>query len=288
MVDAAKKSGRVIQIGFQRRQSSAVKAAKQFIQEESLGKVVQVDAQIHYTAGIRDTTPQKPPASLDWDLWCGPGPKIPYCPQVGHFAWRLEAAYGNGHLVDWGIHLIDATRVILGESVPHHIQSAGGIYYLKDKITTPDTLTAHFDFNRCPVTWRHRLWGAVEYNPEVNNGIFFFCEKGTVFVTDRQWIIIPGGKEAEKKVMPAEGKEDMAALHMADFLKAVQTRENPCCTIEDAFQSTSTVQLGMIAYHAGEKIAYDAQKEQILGNPLAAKLLKREYRAPYTHPYREG
>jgi predicted dehydrogenase len=284
MVAAAKKHGRIVQIGFQRRKSKAIQQARQYIQEGNIGKVVQAEAQIHYTAGIRDTTPQDPPESLDWDLWCGPGPKLPYCPQIGHFAWRLEKESGHGHLVDWGIHLIDATRWILGETMPRSVQAAGGIYYFKNKITTPDTLTAHFDFDTCPVIWRHRIWGAQEYSPEVSNGIFFYGEKGTVFVTDRKWIIIPKGKNEPHKVN--EVSADMGKEHMAEFLEAVQTRKQPPCTTEEGYHSTATVKLAMIAYDVESKITWDMQSQTITDNPRAAKLMQRDYRKPWRHPYK--
>ena len=73
--------------------------------------------------------------------------------------WRLEQTSGHGHLVDWGIHLIDGCRKILDLPMPRAITAAGGIYQLKDKITTPDTLTAHFEFERLPIVWRHRTLG---------------------------------------------------------------------------------------------------------------------------------
>src|SRR5512140_311520 len=203
MVDAVKKSGRIVQIGFQRRQSPAFNAVRDYIQAGSAGRIVCAEANIHYTAGTKDPTPQPPHVSLDWDLWCGPGPKIPYSPQVGHMNWRLEKTSGQGHLVDWGIHLIDAARFILGETTPASVTTGGGLYYLKGKITTPDVLNAHFDFPSCPVTWRHRIWGAEEYNPEVSNGIFLFGEKQTVFVTDSRWEIIPRGKGKDRKVQQA-------------------------------------------------------------------------------------
>jgi len=57
------------------------------------------------------------------------------------------------------------------------------------------------------------------------------------------------------------------------------------CRPEDAFQSTATVQLGMISYQAGSRVVWDAGQEQIVNNAAAAKLLKRPYRAPYKHPY---
>ncbi len=284
MVDAAKAHpDRMVQVGFQRRQSQAFKQAKAFIDAGNAGRIVQVDVQIHYRAGTKETAPQDPPATLDWDLWCGPGPRIPYSPQVGHKSWRLERTSGHGHLVDWGIHLIDATRVILGLGMPTRIVAAGGIYQLKGKITTPDTLTAHFDFDRCPVVWRHRLWGATEYAPEVNNGIFFYGEKATVFATDQRWVVIPAGKGKARQEHPV--RTDLGLEHMKEFLAGVRARKAPSCTPEDAYKTTATVQLAMIAHETNSAVTWDAAKEQIVGNEAASKLLKREYRAPYKHPY---
>lgn len=283
MVEAVRRHDSIVQIGFQRRQSKALQQVKQFIDDGRAGKIVQVDAQIHYRAGTKDPAPQDPPPSLDWDLWCGPGPKIPYSPQVGHFNWRLEKTSGHGHLVDWGIHLIDATRMILGVGMPRQVIAAGGLYYLDGKITTPDTLTVHFEFDCCPVVWRHRIWGAQEYNPEVNNGIFFFGDEATVFTTDQKWVVIPKGKPDQRE--EHEAKTDLGLEHMARFLKAVRTRGTPACPIEEGYRSTATVELGMIAYETESTVRWDESTERILDNPSAAKLLKREYRQPWKHPY---
>jgi len=283
MVAAARKTRQVVQVGFQRRQSTAIQQARDYIQSGKIGRVVHVDVQIHYTAGMKDPTPQDPPASLDWDLWCGPAPKLPYSPQIGHRSWRLEKEYGNGHLVDWGIHLIDATRWILDETMPAAVQAAGGNYYRQGIITTPDILTAHFDYKTCPVTWRHRLWGAQEYTPEVSNGMFFYGEKGTVFATDRRWVIIPKGKNSAREVK--EVNSDMGTAHMSQFLESVQSRKAPLCTPQEGYYSTAAVQLGMIAYEMQEKLYWDADAQQIAGNAPANRLLKRAYRGAWVHPY---
>jgi predicted dehydrogenase len=283
MIDAAAGKDLIIQIGFQRRQSPAIQQVRDYIRKGNLGKIVQAGVQIHYTAGMRDTTAQEPPASLDWDLWCGPAPKLPYSPQVGHFAWRLEKTTGQGHLVDWGIHLIDATRWILDETTPRVVQASGGTYYFKDKITTPDILMVHFDFATCPVFWTHRIWGAQEYTPETANGIFFYGEKGTAFVTDDRWVVVPKDKNQQRIEQKAGG--DLAAAHMTEFLNAVRSRRRPGCTIEDGYRSTVTVKLAMIAYEVGEKIIWDEKTEQIVGNATAAGMLKRPYRQPWKHPY---
>lgn len=281
MVAAVEQSDRIVQVGFQRRQSVALREAVELIQAGGIGDLVQVDAQIHYRAGLKDATPQAPPETLDWDLWCGPGPLIPYSPQVGHHSWRLEKTSGHGHLVDWGIHWIDAIRALLNLGMPRQVTAAGGIYQYQGRITTPDTLSVHFEFDRVPVHWRHRLWGSTEFDPELNNGIFFFGTEGTIFATDQEWIVARGGRDPEKRAAPA----DLGALHMADFLDAVRQRRAPSCVIRSAFESTASVQLAMIAYDTQRTVCWDAQTSQ-LTDPVAAALLQREYRSPWQHPYR--
>jgi len=285
MVDAAAKAGNIVQIGFQRRQSPNFRAAREYIRSGRAGRIVQVDVQIHYRANPKDNTPQQPPASLDWDAWCGPAPKLPFSPNLAPKTWRLEEAYGNGHLVDWGIHLIDAIRFTLGEQTPKSVTASGGIYEYQGRITTPDTLTANFEFETGPVVWNHRLWGSAEYDPSVNNGIFFFGDKETIFATDNRWMIIPRGKGAARKVIeekgPAAGK-----AHMENFLQAVRGQTTVACPPADGYASTTAVQLGMISYKTNSRVEWDSASGEIVNNPKASSLLLRPYRAPYEHPYR--
>jgi predicted dehydrogenase len=282
MVNAAKKAGTVIQAGFQRRTSDAFQQVREYLGSGKAGKVVQADVQIHYTAGLADNQPQAPPPTLDWELWCGPGPKLAYSPQVGHRNWRLEEAVGNGHLVDWGIHLVDATRMVLGLESPKSITATGGIYHYAGRITTPDTMSATFDFGGMPVVWRHRLWGAAEYTPETSNGITFFGDKETVFVTDNRWVVLSKEKGVERKVNEVKG--DLSQRSLRAWLDAVRGKGAVACTVEEAFRSTATVQLGMIAYKTRQTIDWDAAQEKITNSPAGSRLLARAYRAPYKHP----
>jgi predicted dehydrogenase len=284
MVEAVKATDRIVQVGFQRRQSQTFKQVKEAIDAGRIGEVIQADVQIHYNAGTQDPKAIEPPASLDWDLWCGPAPKIPYSVQVGHKSWRLEKTTGHGHLVDWGIHNIDATRLVLGLGMPSRVTADGGIYRYKNIITTPDTLAVHFEFDRCPVIWRHRLWGATEYANETSNGIFFYGTKGTLFASDREWVLIPAGKDAQRETFKVNS--DMGTDHVKEFLECVRSRKQPSCTMESGHQTTTTVQLGMIAYESASVVQWDAKTEQILNNPAASALLKREYRKPWVHPYK--
>ncbi len=285
MINAANKAGNIVQIGFQRRQSKAFQKAKELIESDKIGTVHQIVAQIHFNPILKDTTIQPPPVSLDWEEWCGPAPKLDYRPSIGHSTWRLEREYGNGHLVDWGIHHIDIIRKIMDEEMPDEFFTKGGIYVLKDKITTPDTLTASMAFRKAPVIWQHRLWGIGDVNAEFNNGIFFHGDKGTLFAEDARVVILPAGKNAQREDLSIPA-EQMQENHVGNFLTAVRNKDRNLisCTPEDAFKSTATVQLAMISYNTGSIVKWDQQKKEIIGNPEASVLLKREYRDKYQHP----
>ena len=285
MVSAAKKAGNIVQIGFQRRQSEAFQKAKQLIEDGIIGTVHQIDAQINYNAEVEDSTMQAPPPALDWEAWCGPAPKLEYRPSIGHFKWRLEKEYGNGHLVDWGIHHIDIIRRIMGESIPEEFYSKGGIFTLNDKITTPDTLTANMAFRKAPVVWNHRLWGTGDPNKEFNNGIIFHGEKASLFAEDSKILLFHAGEEGKREEfsLPTKGMQEK---HVENFLNAIKNRDQNliACTTEDAFRSTATVQLAMISFYTESLVKWDSAKNEIIDNKIASALLKREYRGKYIHP----
>ena len=286
MIKAAEKAGNIVQIGFQRRQSEAFKYAKQYIADGKAGNIHQIVAQIHYRANPGDTTIQPPPASLDWDEWCGPAPKLPYRPSIGHFNWRLEKEYGNGHLVDWGIHHIDIIRQIMEDEIPSEFKTTGDLYALKDQITTPDTLTANMAFSKAPVVWQHRMWGTGDINPEFNNGVMFHGDLSSIFVSDNRFMVRPADRDAETIDMDIPTEGGMQERHMADFMNAVKLKdpEKISCTADDAYASTTTVQLAMMAYYTNSIVKWDNHKKAIMDNPQAAKLMKREYRDRWQHP----
>ena len=285
MVEAAREAGNIVQIGFQRRQNKAFSRAKELIADGKIGKVHQIEAQIHYNPTIADTTPQEPPASLDWGAWCGPAPLLPYSPSKGHMSWRFERAYGNGHLVDWGIHNIDITRTIMGYDMPTTIEAEGGIYALQGKTNTPDTLRATMLFGGVPLIWQHRLWGTGEIDPQYNNGIFFHGDKGTLFAADNRLVLKMAGRDSRQEVMEIPSPR-MQEEHVAEFIRAVRTGNGELisCTNDDAFRSTATVQLAMIAYETGSRVQWDGERQTITGNEAAAAMLARPYREGYQRP----
>ena len=200
-------------------------------------------------------------------------------------AWRLEKEFGNGHLVDWGIHHVDIIRHITGEGMPSSLYSSGGIFQLKDKITTPDTLSTSMTFNTAPLLWQHRLWGIGDADREFNNGIFFHGENGTIFADDSRLIVFERGKEGKKEEISFPG-ENMQEAHVSNFLEAVRKKDGSliACKPADAFMSTATVQLAMISYYTGSLVRWDPVRMEIQDNTAAAGLLSRHYRGKYIHP----
>ena len=285
MVNAAKNAGNIVQIGFQRRQAESFRKAKEFIETSKIGEIHQIVAQIHYNPVPQDTRIQPPPASLDWEEWCGPAPKLDYRPSIGHKSWRLEKEYGNGHLVDWGIHHIDIIRKIMGEGMPEDIYATGDNFVLKDQITTPDTLNVKFGFKKAPVIWQHRLWGNGDVTNEFSNGIFFYGDKGTLFAEDSKVMIFPTGRDAKREDFSIPTPL-MQENHVENFLKAVRNKDKNLlnCIPEDAFQSTAAVQLAMISYNTESIVKWDDENKQVIKNPEASALLKRAYRGNYIHP----
>ena len=169
--------------------------------------------------------------------------------------------------------------------MPEEFITSGGIFVLKDKITTPDTLNSVMSFKKAPVVWQHRLWGTGDVTGEFNNGIFFYGDKGTLFAQDAKVAIFKADKDVQREDidLPADMIQQD---HVANFLEAVRNKDNKLisCPPEDAFKSTATVQLAMISYYTGSIVKWDQQKNEVIGNPEASALLKREYRGKYMHP----
>jgi hypothetical protein len=171
--------------------------------------------------------------------------------------------------------------------MPRTVQAAGGLYRLKGRITTPDVLTAHFEFDESPVTWTHRIFGQAEVSPETSNGMSFYGEKETIFLTDERYVVIPTAPGAQLSP-PAgagdrrtvEAKNDQQTEHVAEWLDAVRTRGKVSCPPEEAYRSTAAVQLAMVALKSGGRVDWDEATEQVRDNPKAAAILKREYRSP--------
>mgnify|MGYP005620087591 CR=1 FL=1 len=140
-------------------------------------------------------------------------------------------------------------------------------------------------FKNMPVMWEHRMWGNGDVQSEFKTGVFFYGDKGTIVCQDSKLVVFEIGKEAKREDIPMPSPA-MQDNHVANFITAVRNKDKTIinCTPEDAFKSSATVQLAMISYYTGTTVKWDLRKNEIIGNPEASKLLKREYREKYRHP----
>jgi len=85
-------------------------------------------------------------------------------------------------------------------------------------------------------------------------------------------------KDLEKHVAPA------IRYHLKDFLQAIDTRSRPVSTIEEGYISTASCILANNAMQLNRTLAWDAQRQQVVNDPEANRLLARPDRAPWVHP----
>ncbi len=118
MLAAARKYGRVVQIGTQRRSTPhLIEAKREFIDSGRLGKIISVDVNCYWHMRNRDTLQSAPdtapPEWLDYENWVGPAPMMPFNKIVHPRGWRAYMEYGNGIVGDMCVHMLDMTRWLL-------------------------------------------------------------------------------------------------------------------------------------------------------------------------------
>jgi predicted dehydrogenase len=304
MVAAARKHRRVVQVGTQRRSTPhLITARDRVVKKGRLGKVGLVEVYCYYHMRANDNPPvTKPPEYLDYEMWTGPAPLRPYDGLPHRRWWRAFMEYGNGIMGDMCIHMLDMVRWMLGLGWPGRISSSGGILVQKGgKSNIADTQTATFEFPAFPVVWQHRTWGNPA-DPDYPWGATIYGDRGTLKLSVHRWDFIPTGKkepaESGKAVFdpvdryPEDRTEKDLELHVAsanrahqrDFLKAIASRGKPVADIEEGYISTASCILANLAMKVGRTLAWDSEKQQIVGDAEANRLLRRAYRKPWVHP----
>jgi len=302
MVAAARKYQRVVQVNMQRRSTPhLIEAKERVIQEGLLGKVAYVEICCYYPMRNRSNpAATTPPAHLDYEMWTGPAPMLPYTPIQHPRGWRAFMEYSNGIGGDMCVHMLDMVRWLLDLGPATRISSSGGILVDKDsRATISDTQTATFNFGDLPVVWTHRTWGGTP-DPEFPWAGFIYGDKGTLKADVHKYKFIPQGQG-----QPLEGKalyeydkypEDeterdlerhVAApmrRHWRNLLDCIETRSQPVSSIEQGAMTATACILANMACKLGRSLTWDPDKGQVVGDEEANRLLARPYRSPWTHP----
>jgi len=309
MVNAAKASGKVVQVGTHRRVSPHNVSARDFLRAGGAGDIGMVRCFVNSGGGPDRVFPtQEVPKELDWDLWCGPAPLRPYNggdPRDRRGAWsgaihprgfRNYLDYANGTLGDWGIHWLDQVLWIMDERHPRTIYSAAGRPIAGPAVLTaaeqtadaPDHQLATFQFDRFNVQWEHRRFGGNAAEKGESVGCYFYGTKGIFHLGWRQgWTFYPvDAKAAPVSEAPRLGEPDSQNVKelWTDFLQAIRTGTKPACDIAEIQLATNLALLGMVAWRRGRSLEWDGINEKIIGDDAANALLARPYRKGWEYP----
>ena len=301
MLAAARKYGRVVQVGTQRRSTPhLVEARDRIIGEGKLGHIAQVDICCHIPMRSSGNPPaETPPPNLNYEMWTGPAPMRPYTKLTHPGSWRAFMEYGNGIVGDMAIHMFDMVRWMMNLGWPTRISSSGGILVDKSSISNiSDTQIATFDYPDVKIVWSHRTYGAPA-DKDYPWGATFYGDKGTLKASVFRYDFIPRqGEPIHKDVTyeleqyPEDKTEARLERHcapairaqMRNFLASIDARSRPVADIEEGYISTSSCILANHAMTLGRTLAWDPVKHQVIGDSEANRLLTRPYRAPWLHP----
>jgi predicted dehydrogenase len=290
MVKAARRYGRVVQVGQQQRSGPGWQEVVRLIRGGRIGRVRQVKmwANFHYAIGAPRVPDEPPPPGVEWELWQGPAAIRPFNPSRFHGYWRFQWAYGGGLMSDWGVHLIDIPLWALQvDGPPKSITSIGGIFAPGERaIETPDTQAVSYEFDDFTMTWEHA--GGLQTGPYNRNyGIAFVGNDATLVVNRNGWEIIPERRDGGV-VTPAVPLQETAdsdhAAHVANFVQCVRERTEPACPIEAGRLAAFYAHAGNIAWRTGSRLTWDREQQRFHQNEAANALLRPEYRRPWTFP----
>lgn len=268
MANAVRRYGRVFQVGSMQRSDWHFRLGCELVQNGYIGELKTVTVGVGGPPGD-DKLPGMPiPDYLDWEMWVGPALWRPYHSELSpHFSkdifphWRSHPSFGGGGMTDWGAHHFDIAQWGMGmdESGPVEIipPDGKGIKVLTYKYASGVTMTR-----------------------DNANGVLFTGTKGKVETNRGHLKTWPDGLK-DTKLGPNEKHLYESKNHYVDWLDAIRKRTKPVCDIETGLRSVSVCHLGNIAYKLGRPLKWDPQREEIIGDPDASKLLSRPMRAPW-------
>jgi predicted dehydrogenase len=317
MVDAARRTGRVVAVGCQNRSSRSVRQAMAFLKSGGIGEV--------YTArGLcfkaRDTIGLVPDGlgsgerykyfvwnqpgvnydraymdNVDYDAWLGPAPRRPFNYNRFHYNWHWHWDYGNGDCGNQGPHQWDIARWGLGQDAhPKKIGSKGGFYGERCAQETPNTQTAEIIYGdgRMIEFGVRGLYTNGEDGIEIGN--LFYGTKGWLRLDGDEWQSYFGRKNEPGPGSKTAGEEDfgdpMAAAaeggHFANFIRALRAGDPKLltCPIDVGYMSSALPLLANISYRVDRSLVFDPGREKFVGDRQADGMLTRVYRKPYEVP----
>ena len=193
MVEAARKYNRVVQTGSQQRSAPHFQKVVRLIQGGYIGKVTMVECwnvMNDTPEGIGNPQDTDPPEGLDWDLYLGPAPKVPYNRNRFIWCYRWFWDYSGGMMTDWGAHHMDVVQWAMGMDAPKAANTVGGNFVLKDNRQTPDTFMANFEYPGFVARYTVRNGNRLPLEGR-DYGMMFYGSLGTLVVDRSSYAVLP-------------------------------------------------------------------------------------------------
>jgi predicted dehydrogenase len=309
MVETATGTGRVTQVGIQRRSCAFLKEAAEFVRGGGIGHVTVARGNHimnQWPVGIGNPPDSAPPNAREWDMWLGPAPKVPYNRNRMYYDFRWFYNYSGGQLTNFGVHYMDMLRWCLGKDAPRAVTAMGGKYAVKDNREIPDTLEVLWEFEGPTMVIFSQYNANAAPNNLRNSEMELRGTKGTMYVGTRGWEVVPEQvtdkpvfartpldretEKSEKDLMKpamsaksAKGKLENFP-HARNFLDCIKSRAKCNCDVLIGHQSTTATLIGNIAYKTKSYLEWDPVAEKFTNNPAANRLLSYQYRPPYKLP----
>ena len=300
LIKAAMKYERIIQCGTQNRSADYALTAREYIKSGELGDIVTVHVRelLDGPVPFNEKEDTKAPDTIDWDMWLGPAPKVPYNISRNK-SWVYYWDYSGGSVTSGGsIHQLDLARLILGNpDFPKSAYCAGGRYFFNDKRDVPDYQMTTFDYGKFVLTLE--TGECTPYMQKEGLDVRFgniypkWMQNSTridILGTKKMMYIgrMGGGWQVfdkdEKIVAQDKGIFPLKA-HILNYIDCIRTRKQPNGNIVEGHHSAVMIHLANLSYRAGNKqLVFSPEYETILNDSKAVVLDKLTYRKGFEIP----
>ncbi len=289
------------QVGTQRHADRNFDRVREAVRDGAVGTLQSAFAWGNRKLGRPAYLPAQgePPAHLHYDLWLGPSPAHPYNP--GYFSggsganclqWNMFWDFGSGQVGDMGSHTMDLVWNAVDAQLPTSAEALSGECDPFNPDVTPVKLATRFQFPandwRPPISVSWYQGGAMPSNPReyvnlnsIGHGAMFKGDKGILVCDFTSRMILPYGGDADLTYFKPRTKETLIPPmggFQEQWVKACKEGGTTACNFEYAGNMIEMMLLGLVAYRAGKKIAYDGAAGKVTDNAEADALLKRTYR----------
>lgn len=279
IVKAVQKNNIIWQTGSWQRSVANFHHAAELVFNGRIGKVKYTEVGLpDGNKGIGTPPVKEIPEGLNWEFWLGSAPKVPYR-GVAHWNWRWILDYSGGQLTDWAGHHIDIAHWGLGLDRTGPIEVEGVGVYPREGIYD---VAVEYDF-LCKYANGMQIRVANASRLQHGMGVTWHGETGWIHVS-RGKLFASDPKILEEKMGDGDTLLYKSENHFGNLLECIKTRKETITPVEVAHRSISVGLLGEIAMTTGQKIQWDPQKEEIVENERASRLLMRPMREPWNLP----